>query len=308
MKRSSVDIVVPFFGSDPELRHLVARLRRLSRGHDDSLTVVNNGPVAQSATHTVDGVRVVVANERQSSYFARNAGVGAGRGEWIIFLDADVEPDSEIINRYFESEPSPDTGLLAGAIIDGPSRDGDGRGVAARYAVLRSAMAQDNTMGSGRWAYAQTANCAVRRAAFDQLGGFRDSARSGGDADLCFRLRAAGWGIERRYAAEVVHQSRTSVTRLLAQRARHGSGAAWLNRMHPGSFPPPRWSRLVVFTVRSLFVAGRELVAGRSDEALLAYMEPLSTWAFELGRCIPNEWDRQPRGLLVRGLERLLVG
>ena len=231
-----------------------------------------------------------------------------GSAEWIVFLDADVEPAADLVERYGRADPGPRIGLLGGAIVDGPPLDGGAGSLAARYAVLRGSMEQDNTLGDGRWGYVQTANCAVRRAAFEQVGGFRDNVRSGGDADFGFRLRAAGWSIEPCYDARVVHRSRPSVTRMLAQRARHGSGAAWLNRVHPGSFPPARWSGLAVFALRGFATAVRELMAGRRDEALIAYMEPLSAWAFELGRSIPNESDRPPTGLLGRSLERLLLG
>jgi GT2 family glycosyltransferase len=308
MNRTTVDVVVPFVGSDAALHDLTIRLAGLSLGNHDSLTVVDNRPVAQSSERVVDGVRVVAASERQSSYFARNVGAHRGRGDWIIFLDADVEPAPDLVERYVEYEPDLGVGLLAGGIVDGPPRDGPGRSIAERYAILRGAMVQDNTLGEGRWAYAQTANCAVRRSVFEQLGGFRATLRSGGDADLCFRLRSAGWEIERCYSAQVVHQSRPSVRRLLAQRARHGSGAAWLNRAYPGSFPPPRWSGLVVATIRWWLGAARDFVLGRRNQALLAYMESLSTWAFELGRSIPNELESRPRGLIARGLERVLIG
>ena len=48
-------------------------------------------------------------------------------------------------------------------------------------------MSQRNTL-TGVRPYAQTAHCAVRRSAFEAVGGFREDIRSGGDADLCFRL------------------------------------------------------------------------------------------------------------------------
>jgi hypothetical protein len=63
-----------------------------------------------------------------------------------------------------------------------------------------------------------------------------------------------------------------------------------------------------VYTVKSLFTAGRELGAGRRDDALLAYMEPLSTWAFALGRAIPNEPNAGKDAGISRRIERLLVG
>src|SRR5581483_10196456 len=87
-----------------------------------------------------------------------------------------------------------------------------------------------------REGFAQTANCAVRRAAFQSVGGFAE-VRSGGDADLCLRLRAAGWRLEERRHAAVLHLNRANLASLLAQRARHGAGAAWLARRHPGAVP-----------------------------------------------------------------------
>jgi GT2 family glycosyltransferase len=301
-------VVIPFFGSEAALRELAARLRGVELSGADSLIVVDNRPGTDGAEREVDGVRVIPAAERQSSYFARNAGARAGTAEWIVFLDADVEPAPDLVEQYSRADPAPSTGLLGGAIVDGSPDGAGGQGIAARYAVLRGSMRQDNTLGDGPWAYAQTANCAVRRSAFEQVGGFLHNVRSGGDADFGFRLRAAGWGIEACYAAKVVHRSRPSLRRMLAQRARHGSGAAWLNRTHPGSFPPARWSGLLVFAMRSFGAAARDLAAGRRDQALLAYIEPLSAWAYQLGRSIPNESDAPPSGMLARGVERLLLG
>ena len=306
--RAPIDIVVPFFGSDAALHSLAGRLAVLSVAPKDSLTIVDNRPSPDRSKLAVDGVRVIPAPERQSSYFARNVGARVGSADWIVFLDADVEPAADLVERYGDADPGPQTGLLGGTIVDGPPLEGGERSIAARYAILRGSMEQGNTLGQGPWAYVQTANCAVRRAAFEQIGGFRDNVRSGGDADFGFRLRAAGWGIEPCYGAQVVHRSRPSVKRMLAQRARHGSGAAWLNRVHPGSFPPARWSGLMVFALRGWMSAARDLAAGRRDQAVLAYMEPLSAWAFELGRSIPNESDRPPTGVLARSLERVLLG
>lgn len=101
-------------------------------------------------------------------------------------------------------------------------------------------MSQDNTLQRGRWGFAQTANAACRRLAFEAVQGFREDIRSAEDADLTYRLRAAGWELERREGAAVVHRSRQSVSGFVVQKAGHGAGAAWLNRTYPGSFPARR--------------------------------------------------------------------
>ena len=171
----------------------------------------------------------MAAPERQSSYFARNSGAAAGDGEWLVFIDADVTAPSDLIERYFEEPPGDRTGLLAGGILD--AEVGDPTAV-SRYLTESSSMSQDNTL-RGDWPYAQTANCAVRRAAFEEIGGFNDGIRSGGDADLCFRLRAAGWELETRDEAAVDHHARSTLRAMVRQRARHGSGSAWLNQHLP---------------------------------------------------------------------------
>jgi len=126
-----------------------------------------------------------------------------------VFVDTDVLAPPDLLDRYFAQPPADETGVLAGAVLDETPPDEAGHR-AVRYAYLKASMSQEITLADARWAFAQTANAAVRRAAFAQVGGFEAAIRSGGDADLCFRLRAAGWALERREQAAVVHHNRTT--------------------------------------------------------------------------------------------------
>jgi hypothetical protein len=153
-------------------------------------------------------------------------------------------------------------------------------------------MSQDNTLDAGPWGYAQTANCAVRRSAFKEVDGFTEDIRSGGDADLCFRLREAGWKLRRRDRAIVMHRSRSTLRAMLRQRARHGSGARWLNGVYPGAFPRDLSAGTVVWSVRQGGTAAAAVLRGDADRAILLGVEVLSHWAFELGRLAPNHVRR----------------
>ncbi len=155
--------------------------------------MVDNAPAGPSEpSGDISPAEMVRAPERQSAYHARNRGAAVGRAEWLVFLDADVEPVPDLIDRYFVDTPSPSTAVLVGAIRDQGAQPGHREPLAARYARLRGLMDEDNNLLQGR-PYAKTANCAIRRAAFDKVGGFSDDIRSGGDADICFRLSRAGW-------------------------------------------------------------------------------------------------------------------
>ena len=116
-------------------------------------------------------MRVLGAGELQTSYHARNRAAALGTAPWLVFLDADVLPPGDLLARYFEPVPGEGVGILAGALVDEEPADDDSTS-AARYAWLKSSMSQENTLADDAWAFAQTANAAVRRAAFEQVGGF----------------------------------------------------------------------------------------------------------------------------------------
>ena len=285
--RPPVDVVIPFAGSDTELEQLTRRASSLARGPSDTIVIVDNrprGPVPHAAR-----VGVLSAPQQRSSYYARNQGTAAGHAPWLLFLDADVEWPPNLIDAYFEPEPGECVGVLAGEFAD--ARLAGDCTLAERYAAEAGTMTQANSM-QRPMPYAQTANCLVRRAAFEAVGGFAGGIRSGGDADLCFRLQAAGWTVERREGAMVVHRNRRELSALLAQKARHGAGAAWLERRYAGSFPPRRWKGLAAWSVRSVVAAGR-----RGPGAVpVAAVDVLATWAFELGRLLPNSARPSRRG------------
>jgi hypothetical protein len=279
--RPAVDVVVPFGGR--ALGPVLARAGSLALREGDTVTVVDNRPRPEDAPAAPPRVALVAAREVASSYFARNAGARRGRAPWLVFLDADVLPPPDLLDRLFDPPPADRVALLAGEVRDEAPRPGDPPAV--RYASLARAMSQE---GNVRLGFGATANLAVRRAAFEAAGGFRDDVRSGGDADLCLRVRAAGWELEARPAAAVVHRSRRTVRALLAQRAKHGAGAAWVNSRHPGALPERALGGVAWWALRRALAGAAALRRGDRDEALVALLDGPALLAYELGRRLPN--------------------
>ena len=122
--------------------------------------------------------------------YARNRGVEASRGEWVVFIDADVAVHPDTLRRFAEAiAADPGVDAIFGAYDEQPPGPGllsQYRNLLHRYVHLRGAGPADTF-----WA-----GCgAVRRSAFVALGGFderRYPRPQIEDIELGYRLRDAG--------------------------------------------------------------------------------------------------------------------
>lgn len=279
---------MPFKGTPAALARLRQQLSTLALGPGDSALVVDNGADPMS----VPGGPVPVhwAGQLATPAFARNAGARRGSADWLVFCDADTSAPAGLLDRYFEPPPGDRTGLVGGGVMDEPMPPD--AGVVARYGHLRGVMSQEQTFDFGdRWGYPKTANVACRRAAFEQVGGFSEQIRAAEDADLTYRLRAAGWEVERREHAAVVHSSRITLRGLVVQQALWGAGGAWIHSRYPGSVPLVGRAGLARWAVSTTLGGFARAIRTRDrDAAIMAVMRPVEALAWELGRrLLPNE-------------------
>jgi GT2 family glycosyltransferase len=237
--RPAVSVICPFFGDASEGRAALAALGCLALAPGDEVLVADNTPDGVLAGAACPpGVRVVVTRVKRQPYDARNEAAAQAAGEWLLFTDADCLPVPDLLERYFEPAPAARCGALAGEVVAAPAR----RAV-ARYGEARSLLSQAAALRHPHRPMAVTANLLVRAAAFEAIGGFATGIRSGGDADLCWRLQAAGWGLGYRPRATVAHAHRETLRELLRQVARDSAATSWLERRHPGSRVPVRPAR-----------------------------------------------------------------
>ena len=92
---------------------------------------------------------------------------------------------------------------------------------------------------------AVAANLMVRRAAFEQVGGFYEGVRAAEDTDFSWRLQQAGWRLEPRPGARVRHTYRATVRELRRQWRGYAAGRAWLSRRYEGFEPEPALRRVL---------------------------------------------------------------
>lgn len=236
MERPAVSVIVPFFGDAAAAAEALAALRVIRLRDGDELLVADNTDDGVFAARHPESFATVA---KRQPYSARNEAAARATADWLLFTDADCRPRPDLLDAYFAPPPGDVVGALAGEIVAAHA----GGTLAQRYAADRRLLSGELFLAHPYKPMGVTANLLVRRAAFEAVGGFAEGIRSGGDADLCWRLQDAGWAIEHRPRAVVAHEHRATVRALLRQAARTAAGTRWLEQRHPGFHATARSGR-----------------------------------------------------------------
>jgi GT2 family glycosyltransferase len=265
--RGTVSVVMPFAGDAPARAEAIGALLALELGPGDELILADNSSLAGAqepagAGELADaGVEVVAAGAERSPAHARNVGAEHSDGEWILFLDSDTRPPSGLLDAYFELPIDPDVGALAGELTPEIA----GQTLASRYGAAKNFLSQEAHLAHAYLPRAVAANLLVRRAAFEQIGGFYEGVRAAEDTDFTWRLQSAGWRLELRHGARVEHRYRATLGELRRQWRGYAAGRAWLARRYDGFTPQPAVARVRgrgLAAIRRVVSARRRPAAG----------------------------------------------
>lgn len=234
-----VSVVVPIYNGEADLPALIERLLAQTYPADQvEYLLVDNGSqdrtpqMLQTAVQqaTEKGLRLLALNHTtvQSSYAARNEGIGAATGEIIAFTDADCYPAPDWLVQLVQPFKDANVGLVAGAIAPLPAQNW-----LERYSDRQQTLSQTSTLNHSFRPYGQTANLAVRAELFQRVGLFRPHLTTGGDADLCWRIQQQTTA-QIAYAdqAVVLHHHRDTLSGLRRQWYRYGCSNRYLHDLH----------------------------------------------------------------------------
>jgi GT2 family glycosyltransferase len=267
VSRPPVSVVVPFAGTRTEAEAVVAMLRVLEPREGDQLIVADNSGTVDLGSA---GLTVVRATGEASAAHSRNVGAAAVSNDWILFLDSDVIAPADLLDSFFAEPIGERVGAITGDIAGIP----DTRTLAARYGTARNFLGQRSHVSNPVRPRASSANLLVRRAAFEQLGGYTEGIWAGEDTDFTWRLQAAGWTLAFNEHAVVQHAYRTTLRELGRQWRGYAAGARWLSEHYPDFKPDPGLNRGLRLLLKRLGIG--EGVAFRADGRTAASSARLS--------------------------------
>jgi len=228
---SSVSVVIPNLHS-PLLGDVIEALaRQTARDLITEMLVVGQDRygLARVPAHMIETPRPVSAAR------ARNLGVAAARGEYVLFIDSDCIAAPDLVERLAACHRSGAPVVCGGVTIERGSywAECDNRLVFAGYL---------DTAPGGPRDYVPSLNLSMQRALFQSIGGFdeRFPGAAGEDTDLSLRLREAGVTLHFEPRARVIHCAARSTPRAVWEHLRaFGRAQATLWRLHPRLLPPP---------------------------------------------------------------------
>jgi glycosyltransferase involved in cell wall biosynthesis len=210
-----ISVVLPVRDGLPWLD---AQLEALTAQESDmpwEIVVADNGSsdaslsVAQSWAARHDHIRVIDASSIVGPGAARNAGVHAAHGDLLAFCDA----DDEVRPGWLRAITA---GLTEADVVAG-SFD-----MASLNGIRTDELSPAATSQLGFLPAGLAANLAVRRPAFDAVGGFSEELFVGEDIDLCWRLQLHGYRFSLAPAAVVAKREPASLGILFRRALAYG--------------------------------------------------------------------------------------
>lgn len=248
---TSISIIVAIFNRKEELTELLNSLSEQT-DKDFEVIVVDDGssvdllPVVEDFQSRLD--IQYFKKENSGPGLSRNYGAERAKNEWLVFLDSDVEVETDYIQSIKRNLLKNPTDAFGGA-------DKADEGFSPLQKAISYSMTSVLTTGGIRGSKKSVSkfqprsfNMGVNRCVFLEVGGFSEM-RIGEDPDLSMTLWEKGYTTQFYEDIAVYHKRRTNISKFAKQVYEFGVARPILNQRHP------QYTKLT-FWFPSLFLLG----------------------------------------------------
>lgn len=233
----SVSVLIVSYNTAGHLERCLSSLRENLDPERSEIVVVDNGSTDGSpemVESCFPGVRLIRNPTNPGFAAANNVAISHASGDYVLLLNPDTEVHDDAIERCVDyAERHPAIGVL-GCRVEHPGGDRDSTtfriprlaDVAVNVLVPGRVMLRSRVLGAARYVGADfhstldvevIVGCfmLVRREVVEQVGGLdEDFFMYGEEAEWCFRIRNAGWGVRYWPGALITHYGGVSAAQV----------------------------------------------------------------------------------------------
>jgi glycosyltransferase involved in cell wall biosynthesis len=206
-----ISVVIPTYNRLSRLRQVINALENQDYTHDDFEVVIVSDGATDGTQRYLEDLRAPFhlrplhqANGGPAA--ARNAGIVAAKGEFIVFIDDDVVPGPRLLTEHMKQHKTAGREVAVLGPLLTPANYAMSPWVAYEQRTL---VKQYDAMIRGDWAPTArqfyTGNASIRRSHVLAAGGFDERFRRAEDVDLAYRLADRGIGFVFTMQAEGFH-------------------------------------------------------------------------------------------------------
>jgi glycosyltransferase involved in cell wall biosynthesis len=237
--RATVSLVIPGRNVAGTIRPCLDAVRPLlDAGKLLEILFVDDG--STDATREIVAefpVRCIAGNGRGAGA-ARNLGWRAARGSLVWFVDADCVAQPDALDRLLPHLDDPRVGGVSGSY-------GNMRSDSLLACLIHEEIIDRHRRMTPRVNFAATFNVLYRRAVLEQIGGFDERYLKGQDAELSWRVLAAGYELAFEIESRVRHFHEDRWRSYLRTQRKQGYWRVFLHLNHRGHARGDSYSSLL---------------------------------------------------------------
>lgn len=191
-----VTFVIPAYNEERYLPSVLGAIKRYIVQFAYEIVLIDNGSSDNTVSIAMANGARVFKDPSKSIGGLRNLGAGEARGKYLVFLDADV-----VLRPSWEREF---LRVLDELERDGRVITGSRYGVRDHAGWIEKHWFSPMTLEKAK--YINAGHLIVSKQVFMEVGGFKESLRTGEDYELCMRAKSQGVAIINDPKLEVVHE------------------------------------------------------------------------------------------------------